>query len=48
MNIFDTHSDTPFELFRGKLDLYNDVTHISLDKIEKFEKFNGLNRIRRI
>lgn len=38
MNIFDTHSDTPFELFRGKLDLYNDITNISLDKIEKFDK----------
>lgn len=38
MNIFDTHSDTPFDLFREKLDLYNDVTNVSLGKTEKFEK----------
>ena len=38
MNIFDTHSDTPFDLFRDKLDLCNDVTHISLGKAEKYEK----------
>ena len=38
MKIFDTHSDTPFDLFRDKLDLCNDVTHISLGKAEKYEK----------
>ncbi len=38
MNIFDIHSDTPYDLFRQKLDLYNDVTHVSLGKVEKFEK----------
>ncbi|MBR3995700.1 MAG: membrane dipeptidase [Clostridia bacterium] len=36
MDIFDTHSDTPFELFRKNLDLYNDVTDVSLGRIERF------------
>ena len=38
MNIFDTHSDTPFDLFRDKLDLDNDITNVSLSKTEKYEK----------
>lgn len=37
MKVFDTHSDTPFDLFRGKLDLCNDVTNVSLGKTRKFE-----------
>ncbi len=38
MNIFDTHSDTPYDLFEKGLDLYNDVTHVSLSKTKKFDK----------
>jgi len=38
MNIFDTHSDTPYDLFRGKVELYNDTTHVSLGKVEKYER----------
>ena len=38
MNIFDTHSDTPFDLFRDKLDIENGVTNVSLGKVGQFEK----------
>lgn len=38
MNIFDTHSDTPFDLYRRKLDLYNDITNVSLGKLSKYRK----------
>lgn len=38
MNIFDTHSDTPFGLYRQKLDLYNDITNVSLGKLLKYRK----------
>lgn len=38
MNIFDTHSDTPFDMFRGGFGLDNDISAVSLGKVAGFEK----------